>query len=46
MSRYQKPALLNINADDAWAAACQAQRLNQGYIKNVEFVRRCPPKST
>jgi hypothetical protein len=36
MARYQKPALLNINADDAWAAACQAQRLNQGYIKNVE----------
>ena len=36
MARYQKPAPLNINADDAWAAACQAQRLNQGYIKNVE----------
>jgi len=36
MARYQKPALLNINADDAWAAVCQAQRLNQGYIKNVE----------
>ena len=36
MARYQKPALLNINADAAWAAACQAQRLNQGYIKNVE----------
>ena len=33
MANYQKPALLNINADDAWAAACQAQRLNQGYIK-------------
>ena len=36
MARYQKPAPLNINADGAWAAACQAQRLNQGYIKNVE----------
>ena len=36
MARYQKPALLNINADDAWAATCQAHRLNQGYIKNVE----------
>ena len=36
MARYQKPAPLNINADDAWAAACQAHRLNQGYIKNVE----------
>lgn len=33
MARYQKPAPLNIKADDAWAAACQAQRLNQGYIK-------------
>ena len=33
MSRYQKPAPLNLNADDVWAAACQAQRLNQGYIK-------------
>ena len=36
MARYQKPAPLNINADDVWAAASQAQRLNQGYIKNVE----------
>lgn len=36
MSRYQKPALLNINADDAWAAACQAHRLNNGYIKTWE----------
>jgi hypothetical protein len=33
MSRYQKPAPLNLNADDVWAAACMAQRLNQGYIK-------------
>jgi len=37
MARNQKPVPLNINADDAWAAACQAQRLNQGYIKNVEY---------
>lgn len=36
MSRYQKPALLNINADDAWAAVCQAHRLNNGYIKTWE----------
>jgi hypothetical protein len=36
MSRYQKSALLNINADDAWAAACQAHRLNNGYIKTWE----------
>jgi hypothetical protein len=33
MARYQKPVPLNINADDAWASARQAQRLNQGYIK-------------
>jgi len=36
MSRYQKPAPLNLNADDVWAAACMAQRLNQGYIKVSE----------
>ena len=33
MSRYQKPIPLNLNADDVWGAACQAQRLNNGYIK-------------
>ena len=33
MSRYQKPTPLNIKAEDAWGAACQAYRLNQGYIK-------------
>ena len=33
MARYQKPIPLNLNADDVWAAACQAYRLNQGYIK-------------
>jgi hypothetical protein len=36
MARYQKPAPLNIKAEDAWGAACQAQRLNQGYIKVSE----------
>jgi len=36
MARYQKPAPLNINADIVWGAACQAQRLNQGYIKVSE----------
>jgi len=41
MSRYQKPAPLNINADDVWAAACQAQRLNQGYIKVDEDAPAC-----
>ena len=33
MSRYQKPIPLNIKAEDAWGAACQAQRLNKGYVK-------------
>ena len=36
MSRYQKPIPLNIKAEDAWGAACQAQRLNKGYIKVAE----------
>ena len=36
MARYQHPAPLNINADIVWGAACQAQRLNQGYIKVSE----------
>lgn len=36
MARYQKPTPLNLNADDVWAAACMAQRLNQGYIKVSE----------
>ena len=36
MSRFQKPAPLNLNADDVWAAACMAHRLNQGYIKVSE----------
>ena len=32
MARYQKP-VLNFNADDVWAAACQAQRVNGAYVK-------------
>ena len=36
MARYQHPAPLNINADIVWGAACQAQRLNQGYIRVSE----------
>ena len=32
MSRNQKP-LLNYNADDVWAAACQAQQVNGSYVK-------------
>jgi len=32
MPKYQKP-VLNFNADDVWAAACQAQRINGSYVK-------------
>lgn len=32
MARYQRP-VLNLNADDVWAAACAAQRLNGSYVK-------------
>jgi hypothetical protein len=32
MPRYQKP-LLNYNANDVWAAACQAQQVNGSYVK-------------
>jgi hypothetical protein len=32
MSKYQKP-VLNYNADDVWAAACQAQQVNGSYVK-------------
>jgi hypothetical protein len=32
MARYQKP-VLNLVADNVWAAACQAQRMNGSYVK-------------
>ena len=32
MSKYQKP-VLNYNADDVWAEACQAQQVNGSYVK-------------
>lgn len=32
MPKYQK-LLLNYNANDVWAAACQAQQVNNGYVK-------------
>lgn len=28
-----KKPVLNVNADDVWAAACQAQRINGSYVK-------------
>lgn len=34
MAKYQRP-VLNYNADDVWAAACQAQRINGSYVKSV-----------
>ena len=34
MARYQRP-VLNYNADDVWAAACAAQRINGDYVKMV-----------
>jgi len=34
MARYQRP-VLNLVADDVWAAACAAQRINGRYIKNL-----------
>ena len=35
MARYQRPEL-NYNADDVWAAACAAQRINGSYIKILD----------
>lgn len=32
MPKYQK-RVLNFNAEDVWAAACQAQRINGSYVK-------------
>lgn len=32
MARYVRP-VLNFNADDVWAAACAAQRINGEYVK-------------
>lgn len=34
MARFQRP-ILNFNADDVWAAACAAQRINGSYVKVV-----------
>jgi len=34
MARYQRP-VHNFNADDVWAAACAAQRINGDYVKMV-----------
>lgn len=35
MARYQRP-VLNLQADDVWAAACAAQRINGSYVKNLD----------
>lgn len=34
MARYQRP-VIKFNADDVWAAACAAQRINGSYVKAV-----------
>lgn len=34
MARYQRP-VINYKADDVWAAACAAQRINGAYVKFV-----------
>lgn len=34
MARYQRP-VFKFNADDVWAAACAAQRINGSYVKVV-----------
>lgn len=34
MSRFQRP-VYKFNADDVWAAACSAQRINGAYVKLV-----------
>ena len=31
-----KPNMLNFNADDVWAAACSAQRINMTYLKSID----------
>ncbi len=35
MARYVRP-VLNLQADDVWAAACAAQRINGAYLKTIE----------
>lgn len=44
MSKYQKP-VLNFNADDVWAAACQAQRTNGTYVK-LSIISESDPSLT
>lgn len=34
MARFQRP-VINFNANDVWAAACAAQRMNGAYVKFV-----------
>ena len=44
MARYQKP-VLNFNADDVWAAACQAQSINGSYVK-LSMISESDPSLT
>jgi hypothetical protein len=44
MAKYQK-IVLNFNADDVWAAACQAQRINGAYVK-LSMISESDPELT
>jgi hypothetical protein len=44
MSKYQK-IVLNFNADDVWAASCQAQRINGSYVK-LSMISESDPELT
>lgn len=44
MSKYQKP-VLNHNADDVWAAACQAQIFNNAYVKLSQISESDPSET-
>lgn len=44
MAKYQK-LVLNHNADDVWAAACQAQSINESYVK-LSMISESDPSLT
>ena len=44
MAKYQKP-VFNFNADDVWAAACQAQSINGSYVK-LSMISESDPSLT
>ena len=44
MAKYQKP-VFDFNADDVWAAACQAQSINGSYVK-LSMISESDPSLT